>query len=81
MDVSVQPVRKVSELTAQRHGGVVAVNICFVHMSQLSPPGVMSRKEEEGQVLSRQVKVSRVGSFCSSDTSFDSSASSDLEVS
>ncbi|XP_056895256.1 transmembrane protein 44 isoform X1 [Takifugu flavidus] len=36
-------------------------------------------KEEEGQILNRKVRVNRVGSFCSSDTSLDSSVSSDLE--
>lgn len=51
-----------------------------MHMSQISPPGVMAGVEEEAQFLNRQVRVSRVGSFCSSDTSFDSSVSSDLEV-
>lgn len=37
-------------------------------------------KEEEGQFLNRKVQVNRVGSFCSSDISLDSSVSSDLEV-
>lgn len=37
-------------------------------------------KEEEGQFLNRKVRVNRAGSFCSSDTSLDSSVSSDLEV-
>lgn len=37
-------------------------------------------KEEEGQFLNRKVRVNSVGSFCSSDTSLDSSVSSDLEV-
>lgn len=55
-------------------------SVCSVHLSQLSPPGVMSGEQEEGQVLNRQVKGSRVGSLYSSDTSYDSSASSDLEV-
>lgn len=83
MDVSVQPARKVSELSVQQHKGIGAINICLMHMSQISPPGVMSGMEEESQFLNRQVRVSRVGSFCSScssDKSFDSSVSSDLEV-
>lgn len=80
MDVSVQPARKVRELSVQQHKGIVAVNICLLHMSQISPPGVTSTMEEESQFLDRQVRVSRAGSFCSSDTSFDSSVSSDLEV-
>lgn len=78
MDVSTQPARKVSEDSVQQHSGIVAVNICFMHVSQISPLGVMSRMED-GQLLIRQGRVSRVGSFCSSDTSFDS-VSSDLEV-
>lgn len=80
MDVSVQPARKVSGLSIQQHNGIVTVNNCFMHMSQISPPGVMAGVEEEAQFLNRQVRASRVGSFCSSDTSFDSSVSSDLEV-
>lgn len=79
MDVSVQPVGNVSQLTGQQHNGA-AVNVCSVHLSQLGPPGVIPGKQEEVQVLTRQVKGSRVGSLCSSDTSYDSSASSDLEV-
>ncbi|CAG08103.1 unnamed protein product [Tetraodon nigroviridis] len=46
---------------------------------KISPPGGTSRKEEEDQFLGREVRVSAVGSYCSSDTSFDSSVSSDLE--
>lgn len=38
------------------------------------------KEEEEGQFLNRNVQVNRVGSFCSSETSLDSSVSSDLEV-
>lgn len=79
MDVSVQPARKVSELSVQQQNEIIAVIICFMRMSQISPPGVMTRTEE-GQFLNRQVRVSRIGSYCSSDTSFDSSVSSDLEV-
>lgn len=80
IDIAVQPGGKVSQLTGQQHHGAAVVNVCSVHLSQLSPPGVMSGKQEEGQVLNRQVKGSRVGSLFSSDTSYDSSASSDLEV-
>lgn len=80
MDVSVQPAGKVSQLTGQQCNGAAVVNVCSVHLSQLNPPGVMSGNQEEGQVLNRQVKGSRVGSLYSSDTSYDSSASSDLEV-
>lgn len=82
MDVSAQPGGKVSQPTGQQHNGAAVVSVCSVHLSQLSPPGVMAGKQqqEEGQALNRQVRGSRVGSLYSSDTSYDSSASSDLEV-
>lgn len=48
-------------------------------LSQIFPKEVMS-EEEEDRLLNRKVRVIRVDSFRSSDTSFDSSLSSDLEV-
>uniref|UniRef100_A0A674P3A4 Transmembrane protein 44 n=1 Tax=Takifugu rubripes TaxID=31033 RepID=A0A674P3A4_TAKRU len=56
-----------SEASVKQQNRIVAVNFCFM-------------REEEGQILNRKVRLNRVGSFCSSDTSLDSSVSSDLEV-
>lgn len=49
-------------------------------LSQIFPKEVMSEEEVEDRLLNGKVRVIRVDSFRSSDTSFDSSLSSDLEV-
>lgn len=81
MDVSIQPAREVSKASVKQHNGIVAVSFYFMRVCQFRLQGVTSgMEEEEGQFLNRKVRVSRVGSFCSSDMSLDSSVSSDLEV-
>lgn len=81
MDVSVQPARKVSEESTGHNRSYKFMKRNLHHgFPQICLTEVMPGEEMEEQLLSGKARVIRHDRFCSSDTSFDSSLSSDLEV-